>query len=307
MAKILVTGANGLLGVNFCEHASKKHSVLGLIRSEGLNLPYPTERMDLFNEQAFGRIIDSYQPDAIIHTAAMANLDQCEKDSETAKIVNGKLPGKLSTIARSRGVKFVHISTDAVFTSSTEKVFTESDDVKPLSVYAKTKYAGECSVLEANPEALVARVNFFGWSIFGDKSLSEFFFNHLSAGKACFGFADVHFCPLFVNDLADLLLLAIERDLKGLYHFNGSDLLSKYDFGVAIAREFGYDPSLISPRSVELSTLTAKRSNNLRLSNHKLSTDLGITIPGVYTGISDFYTQYQQGFPQKIRSYQQIL
>lgn len=306
MAKILITGANGLLGVNFCDRASLGHDVLGLVRAEGFHPPYPTARADLFDEQAVGKVLDTYKPNIIVHTAAMADLDQCEKHPETAWKANADLPGKLSTAAYARGIKFIHISTDAVFTSDSDHVFNENDEVSPVSVYARTKYAGERSVLNANPDALVARVNFFGWSISGSRSLAEFFYNHLSAKKACSGFTDVYFCPLFVNDLTDMVLLAAERGLKGLYHVTGSEILSKYDFGVTLAKEFGLDPSLISPKSVELSTLTAKRSNNLRMSNHKLSTDLNMSIPGVSTGIHGFYTQFQQSYPQKIQTYQQV-
>ena len=86
----------------------------------------------------------------------------------------------------------------------------------------------------------------------------------------------------------------------------GSEALSKYEFGVRIARQCGFDEGLIRPISVEQSELTAKRSHNLRLSVHKLSTDLGQPIPGVSTGIEQFYTQAQQGYPQKMRSYQQV-
>jgi len=306
MAKIMVTGANGLFGVNFCDRASEANEVLGLVRGVDFHPPYRTERVDLFDGAAFGRTLDNFKPDLIVHTAAMADLEQCENQPDAAWSVNAELPGMLSTLAYQRGIKFIHLSTDAVFTSDSEHYFTEEDEVDPASVYTRTKYAGERAVLQAHPGALIARINFFGWSVSGTKSLAEFFFNHLSAKKACFGFTDVHFCPLFVNDLIDLLLLAADRGLKGVYHFSGSEVLTKYDFGLAIAKEFGFDPSLISPKSVELSTLTAKRSHNLRLSNHKLSTDLKLIIPGVSTGIHGFYTQYQQGYPQKIQTYQQV-
>ena len=72
-----------------------------------------------------------------------------------------------------------------------------------------------------------------------------------------------------------------------------------------LSRRFGLPESLISPLSVEQSSLTARRSHNLWLSVHKLSTDLGCEIPSFSTGLDGFYTQFQQGYPQKIRSYQQ--
>jgi dTDP-4-dehydrorhamnose reductase len=104
-----------------------------------------------------------------------------------------------------------------------------------------------------------------------------------------------------------MLLRMLEKGLSGLYHAVGSDALTKYDFGVRLARRFGFDETLITPISIERSDLTAKRSPTLRLSVHKLSASLGAEIPGVSTGLDRFYTQFQQGYPQKIRSYAQEL
>ena len=111
---------------------------------------------------------------------------------------------------------------------------------------------------------------------------------------------------MFVGDLADTLIKMLEKDLSGLYHTVGSESITKYEFGVRIARQFGFDEELIRPISVEDSELTAKRSHNLRLSVHKLSTALGMEVPSISTGIEKFYTQYTQGYPQKMRSYQQV-
>ena len=198
-----------------------------------------------------------------------------------------------------------HLSTDAVFDGTREGPYTEEDEPNPQSMYSRTKLDGERAVQEANPQAIVARVNFFGWSLGGRRSLAEFFFNNLSEGKKVNGFTDVIFCPMWVNDLSRILIAMLEKNLSGLYHVVGSQAINKYQFGTEVARRFGLRESLISPQSVELSSLTAKRSHNLWLSVHKISTDLRYEIPSFSTGLDGFYTQFQQGYPQKIRSYQQ--
>jgi dTDP-4-dehydrorhamnose reductase len=110
---------------------------------------------------------------------------------------------------------------------------------------------------------------------------------------------------MFVNHTARILLSMLEKGLSGLYHVVGPQPMSKYQFGVEIARKFGLSESRIDPKSVLSSELTARRAHNLRLSIHKLSTDLGYEVHKFSTGLDEFYTQYQQGYPQKIRSYQQ--
>jgi dTDP-4-dehydrorhamnose reductase len=303
--RILVTGASGLLGLNLGLLIHPTHEIIGVDRSKLGNVPFQLVKMDLLENGAIEAILDESHPEAVIHCAALADLDACELDPEAARRLNGKLPGELAGSCAMRGIKMIHISTDAVFDGTKDGVYTEEDAPNPLGVYARTKLEGEEAVMAADRRALVARVNFFGWSLSGTRSLSEYFVNCLTAGNKCNGFNDVWFCPLFVGDLTEILVRMLEQGLSGLYHLVGSQALTKFDFGVQIARQFGFDESLIQPISIAASGLMAKRSNNLRLSVHKLSTDLGIEIPTVSTGIEKFYTQAQQGYPQKMRGYQQ--
>jgi dTDP-4-dehydrorhamnose reductase len=250
-------------------------------------------------------IIDATRPEWLINCAALANLEKCDEDPVQARNLNADLPGELAAACAKRKIRFIHISTDAVFDGAKEGFYTEEDETNPPGMYSETKLNGERAVQEANPGAIIARVNFYGWSLGGRRSLGEFFVNNLSEGKPVNGFTDVIVCPMLVNDTARLLLAMLRKKLRGLYHVVGAQPMSKYQFGLEVARMFGLDESLISPRSVKTSSLTAKRSHNLWLSTHKLSTDLGHEIPPFSTGLAEFYTQFQQGYPQKIRSYQQ--
>ena len=302
--KLLITGASGMLGINLAMEALREHEVIGMDRGKLKSAPFPVIKTDFLDLHTFPPAIESTRPDWVINCAALANLEECEKHPDQAKILNADLPGELAAACSRKNIKFVHLSTDAVFDGTREGAYTEQDEPDPQNVYAQTKLDGERMVQDANPQAIIARVNFFGWSLSGKRSLAEFFFNNLSEGKNVNGFTDIHFCPMWVNDLSRILIDMLGKNLSGLYHVVGSRAIDKYQFGIAVARRFGLRESLISPRSVvEASDLTAKRSHNLRLSIHKLSTDLGYQIPTYSTGLDGFYTQFQQGYPQKIRSY----
>jgi dTDP-4-dehydrorhamnose reductase len=306
MTRILVTGASGLLGLNLALDAGGAHTVTGVDRSKLRGVPFPLFHADLLDPGALQRVLDESQPEAVIHCAALANVDACEANPALARRLNTDLPAELAAACARRSMLFLHISTDAVFDGCKDGYYTERDIPNPSGVYAHTKLDGETAVLTANSRAIIARVNFFGWSLGGKRSLAEFFFNNLIAGRRCGGFTDVWFCPMFVGDLAKVLVRMMEKGLSGLYHVVGAQVLTKYEFGVRIARQFGFDPELIVPASVEESGLKAKRSHNLRLSVQKLSTDLGVDIPSVPTGIERFYIQYQRGYPQELRTYQQL-
>ena len=304
MTRILITGASGLLGLSLALEAMREYEVVGVDRGKLKSAPFQVIRADLFQRNAMDSVIDTVQPDWLVNCAAMARLDECEAYPDQARILNTEFPGELANLCLKKSVRFVHISTDAVFDGEKTDFYTEEDLPNPLGIYSKTKLAGERAVQSVTSDAIVARVNFFGWSLSGNHSLGEFFVNNLRTDKPVNGFTDVIFCPIFVRYTARFLLAMLAKGLCGLYHVVGAQPMSKYQFGVEIARKFRLQENLISPRSVEGSGLTARRAHNLRLSTHKLSTDLGRETPQFSTSLDEFYTQYQQSYPQKIRSYQ---
>ena len=303
--KLLITGSSGLLGLNLALDALATHDVIGVDRAKLKSPPFPIVNADLLVEGEVERVLDQTQPQWVIHCAALADLEACEADPELARRLNADLPRALAKACHARGIQMVQISTDAVFDGTKSGSYTESDEPNPVSVYARTKLNGEGHVLAENPNAIVARVNFYGWSLSGRRSLAEFFFHNLTNNKSMSGYTDVIFCPMHVSHLGQTLLAMLEKRLHGLYHAVGPEPMSKYRFGVEIANRFHLNPGEISPRSVHTSSLIAKRANNLYLSTDKLSTDLGIILPSFSTGLDLFYQQYQDGYPQKLQSYAQ--
>jgi dTDP-4-dehydrorhamnose reductase len=302
--KLLITGASGLLGLSLALEAMREHEVIGVDRGKLKSVPFQVIKADLLHRNALDSIFDQARPDWLVNCAALANLEACEENPNLARLLNAEIPGELAQACAKKGIRFVHISTDAVFDGEKMEPYTEEDQPNPPGVYSQTKLDGERTVREADAKATIARVNFYGWSLSGKRSLGEFFVNNLTVGKHVNGFTDVIFCPIFVNHTVRLLLAMLEKDLCGLYHVVGGQAMSKYQFGVEVARRFGLRENLIEPKSILSSGLTARRSHNLWLSTHKLSTDLGREIPPFSTGLDEFYTQYQQGYPQKIMGYQ---
>ena len=299
--RILITGASGLLGLNTALETADQHTVFGQVNSNAIQTEaFTVLKTNLLEPGAVERLLDQTQPDWVIHCAALANLEACENDPELARELNTEVPRKLAEACQQGGARLLHVSTDAVFDGKTGG-YTEEDPPSPLGIYAQTKYEAEFAVMKASPDAIIARVNLFGWSLKGRRSLAEFFFNNLSAGNPVKGFTDVYFCPLLVNDIAHIFIKMLDQGLTGLYHVLSSDSMNKYDFGVAIARRFGLNSELIAPKSVLESSLKAVRSPNLTLKVDKLIHDLGETPPTVSTGIERFYQLYQQGYPQVLQ------
>jgi dTDP-4-dehydrorhamnose reductase len=246
------------------------------------------------------RIVDEIQPDWVINCAALAIVDACETDPVRGRKLNTELPAKLASHVARGGARLLHVSTDAVF-DGVRGEYTEDDETNPLSVYAQTKLDGEMAAVQANPDTLIARVNFYGWSLSGERSLSEFFFNNLQAGKQIMGFTDVYFCPLLVNDLANIFLAMLEVGLSGIYHVVSSESITKYEFGVRLAEKFSFNTNLITPASMSNAGLKATRSPRLTLQNDKLSHALGESLPGISAGLDRYHSLYKQGYPQYVK------
>ncbi len=304
MTKLLVTGASGLLGLNLALTAVEQgYQVTGWSGNRALQgVPFAAEQVDLDNLEAIPARLQSAAPDLLVHCAALADIDQAEREPNLAHRINAVVPGVLAENAARLGIKMIHISTDAVFDGERGD-YRETDTPNPKNVYAQTKLAGEQLVAQANPDAIIARVNFYGWSASGNRSLAEFFYNHLIAQQTVNGFTDVYFTPLYVGHLAQTLLQMGQADLNGLYHVFGAESISKYVFGVSLARQFELDESLVSPISVEESGLTALRSPNLSMNTEKLHNALGISPVGLFGGLQAFHAAWQAGLPARLQSF----
>jgi len=303
--RLVVSGASGLLGLNMSLVAQKSgFDVTGLVNNTRLkDVPFNVENVDLLKTDKAIQIIKNSKPDGIIHCAAIANLNYAERHPDLTHELNSVVPGALAAAAAEWRIPFIHISTDAVF-DGIDGNYRETDNTTPLSVYAKTKLEGERAVLDAYHSAVVARVVFFGWSLTGQRSLSEFFINNLHAGNTVDGYSDTFFSPLYVEDLAATLLKILNENLSGIYHIVSPQSLSKYEFGLQIAKEFGLNPLLIKPIQRQIINIGAQRSLNLVLNPEKIQLALGKKLPTVDEGIKSLHQRWIEGYPKLFQSYQ---
>lgn len=303
--RILITGASGLLGLNLAletagDAGHEQHQVIGVVNSHTLKTDiFQVIAADLSVHGEVERLLETTRPDWVINCAALANVEACETQPELAHTLNVELPETLAKHVARGGARLVHISTDSVF-DGLRGGYSEEDRPNPQAVYSQTKLEGEYRVLENDPEAIVARVNLVGWSLTGRRSLAEFFYYNLKEGKPVNGFTDVYFCPLLVNDLGIILTHMLSQRLKGLYHVFSADSASKYDFGVRLAKRFGFDPALVKPVSVEQGGLLVKRSPNLTMRVDKIERDLGGPMPGVQDAIEGLWRLDLRGYRERL-------
>jgi dTDP-4-dehydrorhamnose reductase len=300
MKRLLIPGVSGLFGLNLAMMKQGTMEVIGTVHQQRLpQAPFMVRQSDLTQAGGVSRLIEDTKPDLIINCAAIASLDACEQDPGLAEQLNTQLPAEIAQKAASLSIPFVHLSTDAVFDGQKGN-YAESDLPNPINHYARTKFRAEQLVAESNAEAIIARINFYGWSHSGNRSLSEFFYNHLRAGESMNGFVDLFYSPMLVCDLIDVLFQMLDKNLQGLYHVSVDEALSKYEFGCRLARIFGFDERLIKPISWTEAALSAVRSPDLTLDVSKLKAALGLPLPTVADGLERLKQQSQDGYRQRL-------
>ena len=250
-AKILILGSSGFLGSEF-----KKFS-------DSSNLSFFGRHKDLFKlefihnqklkiykikggfKDALVKSIELSEATTMINCIAKISAESCENDPESAYYINSEIPNLLSEISNNMNVHLIHISTDAVF-GQVGRNFKSTENPFPVSIYGKSKLKGEAHVLNDNLNNLVVRTNFYGYS--SDKiTLFNYFYNNLKKNQNVEGFVNQVFSPLFINDLVRNLILFAEKKSGGLIHFGGSEVFSKYYFGVQIAKALNINQNLIIP------------------------------------------------------------
>jgi dTDP-4-dehydrorhamnose reductase len=299
-AKVLITGVSGLLGSNLAYFSRDLYEVAGVYLTHPVVLPGVLTRcLDILSLKDVQACIDEFSPDIIIHCAGLANVDLCEENPGWAKRIHVFGTKNIVDSMTRRSAKLIYISTDSVYDGQ-KGLFKETDPINPQNYYGETKYEGELEALRCE-SSLVLRTNFFGWNIQEKYNLGEWIIECLRDERSFKGFRDAFFSSIYTLKLAPLIHNAIAHDLKGVYNCASRDFVSKYDFAVALARRFDFDPSFIEPVSIRDVGLQAKRGRNLSLDSEKLSRALQLPMPLISDSIEDFYRDCASGLPDFLK------
>lgn len=271
--KALVLGSGGFLG-SYLGFALPQLGleVCGLSRKPA---PYFPRNASWSRVEDIAGAISSNGVDVVINAVALASHEECEKNPVEAFELNAVLPGEWARQCAELDVAFVQISTDAVFDGEGSEPAHEHDATRPTGVYGESKLQGEQAVALAHPGVLIARTNFFGWSRTGKKGVLDFFVNAMSDKVVITGFTDYRVSSVYMGHLVAALVEAVAAGATGIHHIVAAKALSKFDFGLAVAAEFGLDSSLMKPGLLASSGALTERGKNLELSTQRIESILG--------------------------------
>lgn len=261
MINILITGSNGQLGSHF---NNIKDSLFNIIPS------YYKKKssfvlLDITNEKDVKDAIKSYNPDIIINTAAITDVDFCELNKSIAREVNVQGPRNLIKHSSSN-TKIIQISTDYIYDGKIGN-YDEKSLPNPLNYYGKTKLEAENILLSSNKKFIIIRVatlfsnysnNFYKWIV-----------NNLKSNNILNVVDDQISNPCYALNLVNLILDLILLDYTGKINFGSINYLSRYDFALEIANSKGLNNKLIK----------LSKTNNINyLSNRPLNTSFDLQL-----------------------------
>ena len=305
--KMLVIGGTSLLGYkllsntnNFEIYASYNKNLINLKNVETL-------KIDITNIKNCEKILN-LKPDIIINTAAITNVDYCEKFERNAFDVNVTGTKNIADIAEKLGSKLIHISTDAVF-SGDKKFYVEEDKPNPISVYGKTKLESEKIVSKVNDSVILRPSVLFGWVPFEyvktiDESRKTMNFglwviDQLYKNNKISIVNDQINTPTLADNLAENIIEIIKKDLTGIFHLSGLSCISRLDFSKKIAKTFGYSDNLISSISSEKLKQIAPRTLESCLKCDKIVQN-GVNLLNIDQSIEKMYNQIKVEKPEII-------
>ena len=229
--RVLITGCDGFLGSNLIRILSNlNHELIGTSIEDAKINNIKFIQGDLLNLDFVKSLIKSSNPDIIINTAALPDVDFCDKDPEKAYKINVLTAINVAKSIDRKDTKLIHISTDQLFNGK-KSFYSEDDTTEPLNVYGKTKSMAEKACLENHMNTLIVRTNFFGRSLNNHKpTFAEWIINSLNHKQEINMFNDLFFTPIEVSYLVKAIEKTFKSKYTGILNIVGKERISKYDY-----------------------------------------------------------------------------
>jgi dTDP-4-dehydrorhamnose reductase len=287
--RILITGCNGLLGQNLVRLAPAGAEVAGLDLA-ATSLPAVSEyfSVDLGERKQVLAAVSEWQPQWILNAAAFTDVDGAETQRELCWRVNVAAVENLVYACRKVPAAIAHVSTDYIFDGN-HGPYREEDPPNPIGYYGRSKLAGE-NVLTASevPHAIARTMVLYGYGLSVRPNFVTWLIAKLQKGEGVRIVTDQLGNATLADELALALWRMVEVNASGTFHIAGRDVISRYDFAMAIARVFALDPSLITAITTDQLKQAAPRPMKSGLVVEKAIRELGVRLSGAEEGLRFF-------------------
>lgn len=263
--RVLITGSNGLLGQKLIKLLWDRKDVEFLATSGGENRVFQYKfnyrSLDITDEKAVSNIVNGFQPDVVINTAAMTNVDACEEDRVNCWKINVDAVQYLLNACEKIGAKLIHLSTDFVFDGE-DGPYSEEDQPHPLSYYGESKFASEQLMINSSYKNWAIARTIIVYGTGENMSRSNIVLwakGALEEGKELTIVDDQFRSPTWADDLAMGCWLIAEKNASGIFHLSGKDFMSILELVRRVAVFYNLDASKVTPIKSDTLNQAAKR------------------------------------------------
>jgi dTDP-4-dehydrorhamnose reductase len=230
--RIAITGAAGLFGHGLAAAFSSRHTVIPLTRADA----------DITDAEAVRALLERIRPEIVVHPAGIPDLDIADADPARAHLVNVEGTRHVVESARAVGAAVVYISTDAVFNGQSTRPYLESDQPDPITVYGRTKLAGEI-LTQTLPQHWIFRVPVLfgpGKTNFIEKGLRK-----IAAGEDYRVASDQMGCATYTIDAGYKIMEVVEARRYGLYHLANQGTCTRFELARRAVELAGLDSNKV--------------------------------------------------------------
>lgn len=291
--RVLVTGANGLLGQALVKRlVDEEVAVTATARDDTLRPAVGCDYrpMDVTVPNAVTAAFEAVEPDVVVNCAAMSDVAACDDDRNRAWATNARAVKRLAKRCKEHRAHLIQVSTDFVFNGK-RGPYDEEARPDPVNYYGRTKLAAENALREVGVPnwTIVRTVLLYGTGTdLSRPNIVQWMMKQLAAGETIHVVTDQHRTPTYVPDLADGIARIIERDATGIYHMSGRETATIHELADTVADVLGFDPALIDPvpssyfndaveRPKKTGFLILKAESELGYDPHSLQTGLRAT------------------------------
>ena len=269
---VLITGANGQLGQELQAISKRINAPFRFIFTD-------VEQLDITDKNRLLYFMNEYSIAYIVNCAAYTAVDKAESEKELAYRVNYEGVRNLAEVAREVGAKLIHVSTDYVFDGTSDTPYKEDDPCNPLSVYGKSKSAGEKAIMELAKEWMIIRTSWL-FSSYGSNFVKTML-RLMNEKDELNIVADQRGTPTYAADLAEMILIILDDAAwyTGIYHFSNSGETTWYDFAGKIQKLAGLNNCKLNKITTAQYKTTAQRPMYSVLDKTKIENKYKVVIP----------------------------
>jgi len=268
--RILVTGASGLLGTQICQIAMRQKHEVYSVHSQHPPKFGTSIKLDITDGTALKQVFDKTKPDVLVHSAALSDVDKCEKEKDLAWKINAESTSNIAQLCHKHNCFLLYVSTDYVFNGEKGN-YKETDPTAPINNYGLTKLKGEEEIKQSKAEYCIARTSVIYGSIpaAGKINFALWLIEKLRNKEETKTVTDHWNSPTLNTNLAEMILEIVEKRTTGTFHLAGATRLSRHEFAQKIAETFNLDKNCLPPTSSREMQWLAKRPKDSSLNVDK--------------------------------------